>query len=283
MNMFRRGLPIATFFIGAFLSTVFQPFSPFQSLAQPGCQTFRETNKAVCGRFLDYWQKNGGLPQQGFPISSPFTEVSELNGKPYTVQYFERAVFEYHPENQPPNDVLLSQLGTFQFKRKYPNGEPTTGGPVTTVTPATPATGSTPVSTTQAGTMVGQVVEGTGAAGQKFRITVQSVEETQKIDGPGGVIFPTAGKLVLVYVSLTNLGQQSDACCRDGFRLVDDKERRYFLMSRDKHRAAEEDLHRDSIYEYRVAPQSSAVVFLLFDIAKDANNYRLVLTPPAGQ
>jgi hypothetical protein len=59
------------------------------------------------------------LAQQGYPISDEFTEVSDLNGQPYTVQYFERAVFEDHPENQPPNDILLSQLGTFQHKAKY--------------------------------------------------------------------------------------------------------------------------------------------------------------------
>jgi branched-chain amino acid transport system substrate-binding protein len=35
------------------------------------------------------------------------------------VQYFERAVFELHPENQPPFDVLLSQLGTFQNRQKH--------------------------------------------------------------------------------------------------------------------------------------------------------------------
>jgi hypothetical protein len=28
-------------------------------------------------------------------------------------------VFEYHPENAAPNDVLLSQLGTFQYRMKY--------------------------------------------------------------------------------------------------------------------------------------------------------------------
>jgi hypothetical protein len=43
----------------------------------------------------------------------------DLNGKPYTVQYFERAVFELHPENKSPYDVLLSQLGTFQYKARY--------------------------------------------------------------------------------------------------------------------------------------------------------------------
>jgi hypothetical protein len=35
------------------------------------------------------------------------------------VQYFERAVFEYHPENAAPYDVLLSQLGTFRYRDKY--------------------------------------------------------------------------------------------------------------------------------------------------------------------
>jgi hypothetical protein len=83
---------------------------------------FPETGKTVKGVFLDYWQKQGGLAQQGYPISEMFTEISALDRKPYTVQYFERAVFEYHPENQPPFNILLSQLGTFQYKKKYPSG-----------------------------------------------------------------------------------------------------------------------------------------------------------------
>jgi hypothetical protein len=63
------------------------------------------------------------LAQQGYPISDEFTEISDLNGQPYTVQYFERAVFEYHPENAgTAYDVLLSQLGTFRYKEKYPIG-----------------------------------------------------------------------------------------------------------------------------------------------------------------
>jgi hypothetical protein len=70
--------------------------------AQANCQTFTETAKTVCGRFLDYWKTNGGLAQQGFPISNPLQEVSSTDGKSYTVQYFERAVFELHPENAPP-------------------------------------------------------------------------------------------------------------------------------------------------------------------------------------
>src|SRR4051794_34966002 len=81
-----------------------------------GSQLFKETNHRVGGRFLEYWQKNGGLAQQGFPISDEFMEKNDLDGKTYRVQYFERAVFEYHPENKPPYDVLLSQLGTFRYR-----------------------------------------------------------------------------------------------------------------------------------------------------------------------
>ena len=103
------------------------------SAAQQGnCQTFRETGREVCGRFLKYWQEHGGLAQQGFPISQEFTEKSDLNGQSYTVQYFERAVFEYHPENQPPYDVLLSQLGTFRYKSKYGAGGGGQGQPTAT-------------------------------------------------------------------------------------------------------------------------------------------------------
>jgi virginiamycin B lyase len=86
----------------------------------PTCRVFKETGQALCDTFLDYWEKHGGLMQQGFPISDEFQEKSSLNGKVYTVQYFERAVFEHHPQNQPPYDVLLSQLGTFRYKAKYP-------------------------------------------------------------------------------------------------------------------------------------------------------------------
>src|SRR5438477_60981 len=77
--------------------------------------SFPETGHAVGGKFRAYWERHGGLAQQGYPLSDEFTEVSALNGQPYTVQYFERAVFELHPENASPGDVLLSQLGTFRY------------------------------------------------------------------------------------------------------------------------------------------------------------------------
>lgn len=85
---------------------------------------FPETGKTVSSVFLQYWQANGGLAQHGLPLSEVLGEVSELDGKPYTMQYFERSVFEYHPENPAASNVLLSKLGTLRYEKKYPDGAP---------------------------------------------------------------------------------------------------------------------------------------------------------------
>lgn len=120
-----RSLLLVGFGMAMALAGMFT-WETFSTQAQTagGCQAFPQTNHKVCGRFLTYWKAHGGLAQQGYPISEEFTELSDLNGQPYTVQYFERAEFEYHPEKQPPYDVLLAQLGTFRAKEKYPNGFP---------------------------------------------------------------------------------------------------------------------------------------------------------------
>jgi hypothetical protein len=140
--MIRRLLPfVVVAMVSALLTAVFQPFGFLSALAQgqPACRTFPETGYTVCGKFLQYWTEKGGLPQQGYPISSEFQEKSDLDGKIYTVQYFERAVFELHPENNPPYDVLLSQLGTFRLRDKYPGGLPAPSTPVVPP-PSTPGT-----------------------------------------------------------------------------------------------------------------------------------------------
>jgi hypothetical protein len=71
---------------------------------------FPETGFTVTGRFLEYWENNGGLAIYGYPLTEAFEQVLE-DGNEYLVQYFERARFEYHFENAYPNDVLLGQFG----------------------------------------------------------------------------------------------------------------------------------------------------------------------------
>ena len=71
---------------------------------------FRETGHNVTPDFFTYWQANGGLNQFGYPLTEEFSQQL-ADGKTYTVQYFERARFERHPENQPPYTILLGQFG----------------------------------------------------------------------------------------------------------------------------------------------------------------------------
>jgi len=87
---------------------------------------FKETGQTVSGIFLDYWNSHGALPQQGYPISNEFSEVSDLNGKPYTVQYFERNRFEYHPELLgTPYAVQLGLLGVqYTADKLFTLGDP---------------------------------------------------------------------------------------------------------------------------------------------------------------
>ncbi len=55
--------------------------------------------------FLDYWKNHGGVATLGWPIGNQEYEGDRI------VQYFERAVLEYFPENQPPDQVLLRNVG----------------------------------------------------------------------------------------------------------------------------------------------------------------------------
>ena len=119
-----RSKSLSTFVALILLLTPFTAVGGSPGYAQSDSRTFQETGKTVKGRFLSYWNENGALPQQGLPISDEMDEKSETDGKTYKVQYFERAVFELHPENRAPYDVLLSLVGVFSLNRNYPNGAP---------------------------------------------------------------------------------------------------------------------------------------------------------------
>lgn len=99
----------------------FPPFDENQADAER-CRFFQETNRQVCDEFLTAFRAYGlnfpntpgvtfeeSLALFGLPISDPMTETIE--GKELTVQWFERARFELHPENDPPFNVLFGRLG----------------------------------------------------------------------------------------------------------------------------------------------------------------------------
>ena len=71
-----------------------------------GCTYFPQTQHNLCAGFSAYWNAFGGLAIYGYPLTEEFQE----NGM--TVQYFERARFEWHPGAWPERyDVLLGLLG----------------------------------------------------------------------------------------------------------------------------------------------------------------------------
>ena len=79
--------------------------------AAPDVVFFSQTGHQVGAPFLKYWRAHGGLAVYGYPITEAMQEKSDLDGQTYTVQYFERARLESHPENAAPWDVILGQLG----------------------------------------------------------------------------------------------------------------------------------------------------------------------------
>ena len=84
--------------------------APLRSAEAQAERYFPETGFTVRGRFLEPWTAYGGLAINGYPITGERIETLE-DGTQYTVQWFERVRMELHPENAPPNDVLLGQFG----------------------------------------------------------------------------------------------------------------------------------------------------------------------------
>ena len=80
---------------------------PFQPAARRGdCTFFEATQHNLCAGFRSYWQRFGGLPLYGNPLSEEFVE----NG--VVTQYFERARLEYHLGAAPARfDVLAGRIG----------------------------------------------------------------------------------------------------------------------------------------------------------------------------
>lgn len=88
------------------------PFVPVSAATDANCTFFEATGHRLCFGFRSYWQRSGGLAVFGYPISEEFRERNPDDGQIYTVQYFERARFEWHPENAgTPHEVLLGRLG----------------------------------------------------------------------------------------------------------------------------------------------------------------------------
>lgn len=86
------------------LGSVWGGQRPLPAAAAAYC--FPQNSRCMEGAFYDFWQTHGGLEILGLPISQPFVDDRGL-----LVQYYERAIFEWHPTNSPEYQVLLTRLG----------------------------------------------------------------------------------------------------------------------------------------------------------------------------
>ncbi|CCF83220.1 hypothetical protein NITHO_2030012 [Nitrolancea hollandica Lb] len=92
---------------------------PGNTPGEGNCTFVPETGHKLCGVFRSYWRSHGlefndpgisyreSLALFGYPISEEYTDPETG----LVTQYFERARFEYHPENPVPTQVLLGRLG----------------------------------------------------------------------------------------------------------------------------------------------------------------------------
>jgi len=92
---------------------MYTPGPPVSLAVNPGaCRTYAPNGFRVCYSFLDFYNSNGGRVQFGDPISN----AEWHNGR--TVQYFQNARFEWHPELDKGQRVVLSHLGSQYFARQ---------------------------------------------------------------------------------------------------------------------------------------------------------------------
>src|SRR5207302_3461120 len=114
--------------LGDQLSKSNQPFArvaPFGSTATRAY--LPQTGHSLSEPFLSYWKSQGGVDLFGYPISEPVTQDG------LTVQWFERARFESHPELAKSGQVVqLTLLGRSAYDK-------TPVRPVSSAAPASPA------------------------------------------------------------------------------------------------------------------------------------------------
>lgn len=87
---------------------------------------FLETGHTLGGEFRTFWDRLGGVKKLGYPLSEEVSEPNPLDGQIRKIQYFERAVLEYHAELAgTPGAVMLADVGRWVTKgRAFQTIEP---------------------------------------------------------------------------------------------------------------------------------------------------------------
>ncbi len=118
---------------------IFPKSPPIQNTADR--RYIPQTQTIIQYGFKEIWETRGAERIFGFPISNEIQEQLE-SGRWHTVQYFEKARFEYWPEFPPGRRVLISTLGRRlappELQAPPPPPGPTATPPVPVPTPLPP-------------------------------------------------------------------------------------------------------------------------------------------------
>ncbi len=170
---------------------VFAPSEPITNSKQR--RYFPETKHIVQYGFKDTWDSRGGLKVFGLPLSDEVEEQLS-DGKVHTVQYFERARFEYWSDQPAGQRVLLSLLGRQLAPKELtaplaPNAPPQ--GPIT-VKPISPS-GPSLVRPVLPPSKNARVVPQAGQPGQEFFFDANGFNPGEKVgvwaNSPDGAIY----------------------------------------------------------------------------------------------
>lgn len=89
-----------------------EALAPQSSPAVPTPERAVLPEEAIADVFRAFWERNGGLATFGHPISRALEQRDPQTGQVVTVQEFERARLEYHPElSGTPYEIQLGLLG----------------------------------------------------------------------------------------------------------------------------------------------------------------------------
>lgn len=113
MNMRNRSF----FLILTIVLVLVFPYRIATAQSNPDSQYFPQTGYTVEGEFLEKYQSaSDPTLVYGYPITNAFVAPDISPSAGLQIQYFQRARFEYHPENAPGDRVVVSPLGTYLYE-----------------------------------------------------------------------------------------------------------------------------------------------------------------------
>ncbi len=208
---------------------------PFQPLSYGGsdgnCVFFHATGHRLCSGFREFWQTHGldlsdtgvstreSLALFGYPISEEFTDPATG----MTVQYFERARFEYHPELAGTDgSVQLGLLGNAQYqdlssildllRRRRHSPTPTPSATPTTAPSPAATTSPPPSATATASAVPSATPTATPSPTKDKKTSTASVSIQSMVDAaaPGATVMVPAGiyrETVTITKPITLIGE----------------------------------------------------------------------------